>query len=173
MNKLLSFNCLLFIFAATAFAQQTAMTAPRVVSAADYARAEKMLGFNTGQLVDRSGLRPTFMPDGKFYYRVLTATGSEYVLINPADGSRKTAADLNGLGITNTTEKPTRTRRNPGGDEVVSPDGRRAAYIKKDNLWMRDLESGKETPLTTDGVKDFGYATDNAGWVHSDRAILV
>ena len=25
----------------------------------------------------------------------------------------------------------------------------------------------KETPLTTDGVKDFGYATSNAGWVTS------
>jgi len=31
------------------------------------------------------------------------------------------------------------------------------------NLWVRDVASGKETQLTTDGVKDFGYATDNAG----------
>ncbi len=37
---------------------------------------------------------------------------------------------------------------------------------------MRDVASGKETQLTTDGVKDFGYATDNAGWIHSDRPIL-
>ena len=26
------------------------------------------------------------------------------------------------------------------------------------------IATGKETQLTTDGVKDFGYATDNAGW---------
>src|SRR5205085_306409 len=32
---------------------------------------------------------------------------------------------------------------------------------------------GKETLLTTDGVKDFGYATDNAGWTRSDRPIVV
>ncbi len=38
---------------------------------------------------------------------------------------------------------------------------------------MRDVSSGKETQLTTDGVKDFGYATDNAGWIHSDRPILL
>jgi hypothetical protein len=38
---------------------------------------------------------------------------------------------------------------------------------------MRDVASGKETPLTKDGVKDFGYATDNAGWAKSDRAILL
>jgi dipeptidyl aminopeptidase/acylaminoacyl peptidase len=37
---------------------------------------------------------------------------------------------------------------------------------------MRDVATGTETQLTTDGVKDFGYATDNAGWTHSDRAIL-
>uniref|UniRef100_UPI003B3BE5B5 S9 family peptidase n=1 Tax=Spirosoma sp. TaxID=1899569 RepID=UPI003B3BE5B5 len=29
-----------------------------------------------------------------------------------------------------------------------------------------------QTQLTTDGVKDFGYATDNAGWRSSERAIL-
>ena len=173
MNKLLSFNCLLLLFAATVFAQP-ATTAPRVYTSDDYARAEKMLGFNTGQLVDRNGaIRPTFTPDGKFYYRALTATGSEYVLIDPATGSRKTAADLNGLGITNATEKPAAQGRRNNPLAVVSPDGTREAYIKDYNLWMRNIASGKETQLTTDGVKDFGYATDNAGWVHSDRAVLV
>ena len=34
------------------------------------------------------------------------------------------------------------------------------------------LASGRETQLTTDGVKDFGYATDNAGWTHSDRPVV-
>jgi dipeptidyl-peptidase 4 len=38
---------------------------------------------------------------------------------------------------------------------------------------VRDVATGKETQLTTDGVKDFGYATDNAGWTMSDKAILV
>jgi len=56
--------------------------------------------------------------------------------------------------------------------EELSPDGKRAAFIREYNLWMRDVDTGKETQLTTDGVKDFGYATDNAGWIHSDRPIL-
>ena len=38
---------------------------------------------------------------------------------------------------------------------------------------MKNLASGRETPLTTDGVRDFGYATDNAGWIHSDRPVLL
>src|SRR5881227_4046529 len=54
----------------------------------------------------------------------------------------------------------------------VSPDGRTAVFIKDYNLYAKDLASGRETQLTTDGVKDFGYATDNAGWVHSDRPIV-
>jgi dipeptidyl aminopeptidase/acylaminoacyl peptidase len=57
--------------------------------------------------------------------------------------------------------------------DVPSPDGKLTAFIRDWNLWLRDLSSGKERQLTTDGVKDFGYATDNAGWTHSDRAILV
>ena len=47
---------------------------------------------------------------------------------------------------------------------VKSPDGKSEAFIRDWNLWVRDVASGKETQLTTDGVKDFGYATDNAGW---------
>jgi dipeptidyl aminopeptidase/acylaminoacyl peptidase len=56
---------------------------------------------------------------------------------------------------------------------VTSPDGRKEAFIRDWNLWLRDLATGTETPLTRDGVTDYGYATDNAGWTHSDRAILV
>jgi dipeptidyl aminopeptidase/acylaminoacyl peptidase len=63
--------------------------------------------------------------------------------------------------------------RGAAANAVPSPDGKRAAFIKDNNLWVRDVASGAETQLTTDGVKDFGYATDNAGWVHSDRAILL
>jgi dipeptidyl aminopeptidase/acylaminoacyl peptidase len=58
-------------------------------------------------------------------------------------------------------------------DYVKSPDGKSVAFIRDWNLWVRDAASGKETQLTTDGVKDFGYATDNAGWTHSDRPILL
>jgi dipeptidyl-peptidase 4 len=54
-----------------------------------------------------------------------------------------------------------------------SPDGKSVAFIRDWNLWLRDIASGKETQLTTDGVKDFGYATDNAGWIHSDNPILL
>ena len=55
----------------------------------------------------------------------------------------------------------------------ISPDGKKVAFIRDWNLWVRDMTTGEETQLTTDGVKDFGYATDNAGWKQCDCAILV
>jgi len=56
---------------------------------------------------------------------------------------------------------------------ALSPDRKLGAFIRDWNLWVRDLETGAETQLTTDGVKDYGYATDNAGWRNSDAAVLL
>ncbi|MCL6442900.1 MAG: S9 family peptidase [Alicyclobacillus sp.] len=43
--------------------------------------------------------------------------------------------------------------------EVPSPDGKWAAFLRGHNLWVRSLETGKAKPLTTDGLKDFDYAS--------------
>jgi dipeptidyl aminopeptidase/acylaminoacyl peptidase len=56
---------------------------------------------------------------------------------------------------------------------TLSPDKKLGAFIRDWNLWVRDLATGAETQLTTDGVKDYGYATDNAGWKSTDAAILL
>lgn len=71
------------------------------------------------------------------------------------------------------TAKKTFEGKDGDGPGNVSPDGKREAFIRNWNLWVRDLATGKETQLTTDGVENFGYATNNAGWVHDDSAILV
>ena len=55
----------------------------------------------------------------------------------------------------------------------ASPDGKREAFIRNGNLWLRDVISGKETQLTLDAKPDYGYATNNAGWVHNDKAIVL
>ena len=162
------FTAFIFVFAASAIFAQT----PPLVTAADYARAEKMLSYSTAPLIDRAAVRPTFLPDGKFWYRVLTATGSEYVLINPADGSRVVGDSLAKIGVTGSAASAGAGRFG-GGNAVVSPDGKKAAFIKDWNLWVRDTATNQETQLTTDGVKDFGYATDNAGWTKSDRPVLL
>jgi dipeptidyl-peptidase 4 len=64
------------------------------------------------------------------------------------------------------------TRTPVASNEVASPDGRYAAFIREHDLWVRDRDTGAETRLTTDGVEDFGYGTNNAGWVRRDRPVL-
>ncbi len=66
-----------------------------------------------------------------------------------------------------------RSRRLPDlRNAVLSPDGKRAAFLRDHNLWLRELATGKDTQLTRDGVEDFGYATNNAGWVKRDGPVL-
>ena len=172
---------LVFLLAATAVgagvrAPLVAQQAPRAaMTAADYARAERFMPYNVTPLVYRSGVRGNWLADDRVWYRVTTDAGSAATIVDPAKGSKaacdlpECAAGQDGRG----------GRGGQGGGrgnvrtDTPSPDGKRTAYVKDWNLWVRDVASNKETQLTKDGVQDFGYATDNAGWTMSDRAILL
>ena len=81
--------------------------------------------------------------------------------------------DLKNAGECVTGKGDVASGRNTGSEPgVLSPDKKSEAFIRHWNLWLRDTASGKETQLTIDGVENFGYATDNAGWKHTDNAIL-
>ncbi len=170
MNKNLFLPAL---FAVVSFSA-TAQSDKKVLTATDYEAATKSLGFNTSKLVYRYNVNPNWLPDGKFWYSVSVPGGVEFVLIDPKDGSRKTGPDKKSIlpDAANATAT-TGGRRRGGAMESLSPDGKKAAFIKDWNLWVRDVETKKETQLTTDGIKDYGYATDNAGWSHSDRPIML
>jgi len=226
MSKLFRVAILIATFVVIpAVAQERSGTAPRVLTAADYARAEKLMGYNTTPLVFHNGASPNWLPEERFWYRVTTAEGSEFVLFDPARGTSAPAFDHARLAAALSTAAGANydahhlpftefefstggqtisfsvrarrwkcdlqanlctadtsaaageqrgTGRGPGARiDIPSPDKKRTAFIRDFNLWVRDLATGKETQLTTDGVKDFGYATDNAGWIHSDRPVLV
>jgi len=200
----------------------------RQLSTEDYAKAEKFMGYNVNPLVYHGVARPTWMEDGRFWYRDNGPDGVTFMLVDPAkgtkaagfdqrklaaaltaatagrmkadpnhlviseitfsdgdktvvvgNGSRKFRCDLSGAGVCTEVIAPgAKPSEQPGGGRArnatdVSPDKTKAAFIRDWNLWVRDLTTGKETQLTTDGVKDFGYATDNAGWTMSDNPILV
>jgi len=202
---------LLLILAAPLAAQQ-----PRQLTADDYARAERFLGANTMPLVTGLGVRPTWLDNGRFWYRVSTTTGAEFVLVDPAKRTRASAFDHTRLAtalsaasggrfegtrlpfqtfelskdgreltvsvanrrwtcdLTSYGCAPGDTARAPGAPDhsSTSPDGKWAAFIRDHNLWVTELATGRETRLTTDGVADHGYATHNAGWIHSDNPVL-
>jgi dipeptidyl-peptidase-4 len=44
------------------------------------------------------------------------------------------------------------------GVEVRSPDGRLAAFVREHDIWVRDVATGVERALTTDGVEGHAYA---------------
>lgn len=73
--------------------------------------------------------------------------------------------DLNDYGLNQLAEIP--------GAEYLSPDGSKAAYIDAYNLWLRDTASNELTQLTFDGEENYGYATNNAGWIREDGPVLL
>jgi dipeptidyl aminopeptidase/acylaminoacyl peptidase len=218
-----------FVAAIAAPAQQRAGDIPRGLTADDYARAEKFMSYNTTPLVLRGAVRPTWLPDDRFWYRNTIENGSEFVMIDAARGTRApafdharlaaalsaaagTAYDATHLPFTQFTlsadgrtasfnlrrsrytcdlevEKCAAADRAPGAEpdegggvgrggapvrtDVPSPEGKQTAFIREWNLWVREVATGQETQLTTDGVRDFGYATDNAGWSRSARPIVL
>ncbi|HUF50995.1 MAG TPA: DPP IV N-terminal domain-containing protein [Longimicrobiales bacterium] len=207
----------LLLAAAPLAAQQ-----PRQLTAQDYARAERFLGANTAPLMSGIAGPPTWLADGRFWYRASRAAGAEFIMVDPARGTRVAAFDQtrlaaalaaatggqieaarlpfqtfdltrDGREITVTaanrrwtcsireyTCAPADTTRAPAGalfpaprNSVTSPDGRYAAYSRDFNLWVKDLGTNQDRQLTRDGVKDFGYATNNAGWTKSDEPVLL
>jgi len=206
----------LCLIAGSIQAQEAQLFVPKVVTAAEYTKAEQFLMQNTNPLVYGASVRPTWLSDDRFWYVNHFVGGDEFVLVDPARGTRERAFDHEKVAaalarVLGTPVKPfelpftsiefsedgksfsfnvdrrrfscdvqgescvekrvaeERTAQNT----VVSPDGKRAAFIRDNNLWVRDVASGQETRLTWDGVQDYGYATDNAGWTKSDRPVLV
>ena len=162
-------------------ADQRPPSSPRALTASDYAHAEKFMTWNTTPLVFRSNISPTWLPDDRFWYRLSTPAGNAAILVNPATGDKQPCT-LPACAAPAESGRGGGAERGRGGrggrdavavPSVASPDGTHAVFIRDWNLWVRETESGKETSLTTDGVKDFGYATDNAGWTKSDRPIVV
>ena len=158
--------------------EATAQRAP-VVTAADYARAESFLRDNVLPLVSGMSVQPIWLSGERFGYRTNVRGQSQFVLVDPLKGTRVPCSpETDRCGGALDPREMSRLRGTAqlmtgSRTESVSPDGKRAAFIRNYNLWARDIATGRETQLTTDGQKDFGYATDNAGWVKSDRPVLV
>ncbi len=164
----------LLLFFLTALISLTAVSqsGKDQVTSEDYERAVQFLSENTDALVYRRHVSPTWLDSENFWYQVSTANGEEYVLVNARNGEKQTASSLDKL-LSNTKLQKRSDEKSYTSSEMVSPNGKKVAYIKDWNLWMRNLETGKQTQLTSNGIENYGYATDNAGWKKSDKAILL
>jgi dipeptidyl aminopeptidase/acylaminoacyl peptidase len=84
--------------------------------------------------------------------------------------NRRWSCDLQRYSCAPADSSPAAANAPPASS--VSPDGRRAVFIRDNNLWAKNLVAGGETQLTTDGIADFGYATNNAGWTHGADPVV-
>ena len=141
--------CLFLFLWIPLYAQQQS----RIFTPDDYARAEKFLAPNVTRLVVGGDVTATWLPDDRFWYRSTTVAGVEYVIIDPAKRTRipysPTPADTAGQGSGRGFG-----RRGPASTAVKSPDGKREAFIRDWNLWIRDTATKQEQQLTADGVKE-------------------
>ncbi len=140
---------------------------PLRLTADDYARAERLLAPTVTPLMTGTATGTTWLEDGRLQYRVTTAEGLRVVTVDPATGTR-TVAPVPAPPTAPEAGKPTAPP-----NSAMSPDGRYAAFIREFNLWARDLTTGQDRQLTTDGIEDFGYATNNAGWIRSESPVLL
>ncbi|MFD0940486.1 S9 family peptidase [Pedobacter boryungensis] len=156
---LLTASAIALTFAANA--QQGSLTAK------DYERAESFMSYNTEKFIDGVPGRLNWLDNDKFWYTVRNQGGNQTFVVDPVKKTKTLTTEYTadaGQGFGG--------RGARGGSGVTSPDGKKTVFIKDWNLWVRDVESKKETQLTTDGIKNYGYATDNAGWTMSDGPIV-
>lgn len=187
--------CIAAICAAMSAAGQAQ---PLALSAADYARAERVLDYNLKGRIKNATVAPQWLADGRFWYRRDGERGAEYVLIDPARAERRPLFDSARLSQAMRAALPQATAapellalqvdgealrarlRGAGARELdcdlqtyrcqavaasaaadpgwlLSPDGGRAAFVRENNLWLRDLRSGAERALTSDGEDHYGY----------------
>ncbi|MGB3773687.1 MAG: DPP IV N-terminal domain-containing protein, partial [Leeuwenhoekiella sp.] len=137
----------------------------------DYDRAVKFLAFNTYPLVYNGNVNAHWIDNDDFWYQNTSQDGTSFIWVNAKTG-KKTVADSK-ENLFNRQKFTPENQPELKRTEILSPDGLKVVYIQDWNLWMRNIQSGKEIQLTKDGIENFGYATDNAGWKHSDRPIVL
>ncbi len=184
---------------------------------ATYARAERMFAKNADAVVLRDKIRPQWIGGSdRFWYRVTTERGSEFIYVDPAKNIRRPAFDHGRLAAAlgkaadtvvvadslpfQTLEwreegKVTRVEVGLRGkswrcdlglyrcdtvatpkidpNELRSPDGKWALYLKDHNLWIRSTATDVRRALTTDGIARNEYAGNtesNTTWVTGLRS---
>lgn len=129
---------LLLILATPLAAQQ-----PLQLTADDYARAERFLGANTAPLVSGLTGSASWLEDGRFWYRTTTAAGAEFVLVDPARGTRTSAFDHTRLAtaLAAATGGAVEAARLPFQSIELSTDMRTMTVSAANARWRCDLQT--------------------------------
>lgn len=110
----------------------------------DYVRAEQFLPWNAERRVFRMKVEPNWMPGSdRFWYRVATRDGAEFVLVDPETGTRRPAFDHARLAaaLTVATGRPYDARTLPFDRVRFAEDGSSVAFDVDGTTWTCDLET--------------------------------
>src|ERR1700722_2713226 len=61
---------------------------PRHYTDQDYAKAEKFMAYNVNPLAYKGQVNAQWLDDDRFWYREVDESGTSYVVVDPAKGSR-------------------------------------------------------------------------------------
>lgn len=207
-------SSLLFLFSLFFGAEVTILAQDKpVVTAADYARAERFLQSNTAPLLFNDRFSPDWIDSNTFWYISNSREGNIYMIVDARKGSSEplfenkalagALASFTGREIDSESLRLSGLKVFPGGDRMefvydgemyewsrsgnnflksgakpiysgdlmLSPDGAKGVFIRDYNLWIREITTGEEKQLTRDGIEDYGYATNNAGWTRGSRPV--
>lgn len=183
-----------------AVAQRGDGSAAQVPTAADYAAAARVLGFNLQGLVRNESVEPHWLGDsGRFWYRRDGEEGPQFVLVTEK-GSKSPAFDhtgltralfevlgeqpsnkvvLSSLAEVRISDDLTSLSGRAGQRSVDcnlqdlkcrafdaptstpellrSPDGRQAVLARDNNLFVREMATGEERQLTSDGAPYYSW----------------
>lgn len=122
-------------------------------SRADYEAAAALLPGNLQGLVKNEHVEPHWdLQSHRFWYKRDGASGPEHVFVDTRSGAKSPAsADV---------AEPAASAEAAASDRslLASPDGRYAVFAREDNLFVRDLSSGAERQLTSDGAPYYSWA---------------
>jgi len=146
-----------------------ALAQQRPYTAADYQRAEKFMGYNTNSLVLRSGVRPSWLNDERFWYRVTTADGGEFILVDPAKGTKEPAFDQANLAsaLSRATGSSYSAYNLPFQTFEMSDDDKAITFTAANRRWTCD-RAGAQCEAATGNAS---ATSDDASRVASISAI--
>jgi dipeptidyl aminopeptidase/acylaminoacyl peptidase len=165
---------LLFILAPLAAAQGTK---------ADYERANSVYKWTTGKVTSAKVEAHWTSDGGRFWYSRTEANGKkEFVLVDATKGTREVVTEDKLPKDAKPTPPPKKKGRDREEDEASeideegtdgdalfiralqppfrrgdSPDGKSVAFVKDNNVWLRDAKTKEETQLSKDGTADDSY----------------
>src|SRR6187551_3891789 len=127
------------------------VSAQDALTVKDYQNAENQMGYNTQKYVDRGNVFPNWMPGDKFWYRVLTPSGSEFVLVDPVKGTRTVAFDHEKLAASLSTATSKKYTGSMLPFQVInySADGKSITFRTDGKQWKYDLQNSSIAADTT------------------------